>query len=467
MSALHLLRADPLTVYATEPPGLGGMSDPQKRFHQDQGSKRIFRAGNQIGKTRSGSAEAWWFATSCHPYREVPPAPNNGWILASDLKNGWPSICAKMREIEPVGILDPGCTYDRARGYYYRGLRCIRLNNGSLIVGKGSDQKIVALSSSTVDWAWVDEVPKESHWSELRTRLGVRQGSLWITLTPCGRPVDWLRDLIDGSPVTGSGPSEPGWSSHVVPLKWSNCPHRTEEDIAAQVASVPLYERSVRIAAGWEGITIARQVPGFSDSNIFTIDEDHPLDALTSIGIGVDYGEIVGNTLYCLVGFQESNGVLYCLGEWSPSSRMSTAEEVIGIRDNLIQPWGLTFYHIEHWRGDSNSAGRRGIAATVNQLIERGIADLLGSSSSIINCRPPFKGPGSVKARARLISSKAVEHKLMIHENCTRIIGSLRHWMGKNDSYKHAFDSLGYISDVYLGLEATIKNNPQPFTIIR
>ena len=466
--SLDLLMVDPLDRYLTEIPGLGGASPPQMLFHKDPASRRILRGGNQIGKTRAGSAEAWQYAMGSHRFKQVKPAPNCGWIMASDLRNGWPSISAKMREIQPLGVLDPACTYDRARGYSYRGIRAIKLADpwGSVIIGKGSDQSVIALSGESLAWCWVDEPPKEAHFSEIRTRLSATSGDLFITLTPAGRAVEFLRDLIDGNPHTGAEATEPGWSSHVVPLSWEACPHRTQADIEAQIASIPLHERSIRINAGWEGITISRQVPGFSSANIFEVGPDHPLDNLVSLGIGVDYGQKPSHTVYTLVGWSEVNNTLYCLNEWAPDATMSTREEIIGVQDHLLKPWGVDFYHIEHWRGDSNSAGRMGIGGTINTILEREIADLLGSPTSVISCRPPYKRAGSVKARSRLISSKCVEGKCMVHVDCTRIISSLRHWMGEPRSrFKHGFDAFGYISDVYYGLNKNTKN--QQFRIVR
>ena len=59
--ALHIAatqRIDPLTRYAEEWAGFGGMSPPQQRFHHSLNRKRLLLAANQIGKTRAGAAEA-------------------------------------------------------------------------------------------------------------------------------------------------------------------------------------------------------------------------------------------------------------------------------------------------------------------------------------------------------------------------------------------------------------------------
>ena len=466
---LSLVYFDPLKRYIMEPPGLGGMSKPQRAFHKDQSRLRLFRAGNQIGKTRSGAAEAFFHALGNHPFRDTPPTPNTGWVLCSDLRNGWPTLSQKLREIEPPGILDPECRYDSARGYYYRSVRGLKLTNGSLIIGKGSDQNPLALASGSVDWLWVDELPKPQHFSEFRTRGAVRNAPLWLTLTPIGRSAQWLKRLIDGDDFAGTDPEEGGWSSHVVPLRVENCPHRTAADINAQIAAMPPWEKSIRCEAGWDSVTISRRVPGFSvERNVFEQSEAHPLNDLNSIAIGCDWGITVGNTIFILVGYSENSETLYVLGEYSPTDRMTPAEEAAAVADHLLTPWGLTYYHLDHFKGDSNSSGRRSVAASCNSLFERAVSEYCNKSQPVIKARAPWKGRGSVLARARMLSSAALEGSLMVHNECQRVIASLQHWDGSpsTDKLKHAYDGLAYISDVYLGLDRS-RDDRMAYTIVR
>ena len=438
---------NPLRRYIEDWPGWGGQSPPQSRFHQSQSRKRLLLAGNQMGKTRAGAAEAWWHATGRHPYRPPLDVPNEGWILASDLKNGWPKISQKLREIEPPGVLAEGCTYDEARGFYYRGIRAVGLANGSLMIGKGSDQSVTALSSGTIAWQWFDEPPKRSHWGEFIKRGGVKSAPIWGTLTPIGRPCTWLRNTVEGDPVTGKGPESPGWTIFKAILSHENAPHLSEARVEEMIADTPSWERGQRILAEWEGYTIGRRVPGFTDSNI--VDDEFLNDVqFSELGLGADWGEVVGNTVWYLVGWDDV--AVYYLAEWSPSERMTEAEEVKALRNEVLKPWGVDFDQILVGRGDSNSAGRRGIAATVNQLINRAIAREIGRPRPPFEMKPPYKGPGSVKARARIISSACVEKRLYVHQDCTRLIHSYRHWMGANDSLKHPFDAAGYIGEHWL-----------------
>ena len=423
------------------------MSPPQSEFHRNQDRKRFLRWPNQTGKTRSGAAEAWWHALGDHPFRDVTPAPNIGSILCADLKNGWSKLSQKLREVQPDGILHLDCSFDEARGYYFRGKRGIGLLNGSLIQAFGSEQPLTALASDTVDWQWVDEPPKRSHWGEFRRSGYAKRASCWVTLTPIGRPVEWLRDIVSGNPQQGHAALEPDWFELVGKLDKAHCPHRSQQSIDEQIAETDALDRGQRIEARWQGFTIARRIPGFSEMNIIDDEEAEALQ-VEEVALGVDWGEVVGNTVWYLVGWTGS--AAYVLGEWSPGSRMTEAEEVRALRKELLIPWGVDFDQIAVARGDSNSAGRRGIASTVNQMVNRAIARELGRSRPPFELRPPYKGPGSVRARARILSSACIEGRLYVHQDCQRLIHTLRHWMGANDNLKHPFDAAGYILEHYL-----------------
>jgi len=366
----------------------------------------------------------------------------------------------KMREVQPPGILHPECSFDEARGYYFRGKRGVGLANGSLIQAFGSEQPLTALASDTVDWGWVDEPPKRSHLGEFRRSGYAKRAPIWVTLTPIGRPVEWLRDIVSGNPQQGHAALEPDWFELVGKLDREHCPHRSQQSIDEQIAETDALDRAQRIEGRWEGFSISRRVPGFSEENIIGDEEVDDL-IIEEIGWGVDWGEIVGHTIHFLVGWTGS--AVYVLGEWSPSDRMTETEECRALRAELLLPWGVDFDQVTVARGDSNSAGRRGIASSVNELMNRAVARELGRSRSPCPLRPPYKGPGSVKARARIMSSACIEGRLYVHQDCQRLIHTFRHWMG-GEKLKHPFDAAGYICEHWL---SPVTRSGAPYTLVR
>ena len=432
--------------YEHAAPGLGGMSPAQRAVHQSQHPRRLFIAGNQLGKSRSLTAEAWWHATGRHPFRlDMPEPPSLGWIVCADLRAGWPNVSRKLREIEPPGILDERQKFDDARGYTFMGSKMLRTKAGSIIVAKSGTQDLIALSGETIDWLLFDELPKRGHFSEARSRLAVRGSNRCLmAFTPIGRPVDWLRDHCEGNPKTGTAPRE-SWDIHRVPLTAENCPHRTPEDIQTQIAGYGPWEYRQRVLAEWDGISAERWIPGFTEGCVFG-DDEAPQN-VDSVGLGWDHGERPGSSVCYLV--VHSNGRVWVLAEYASKERNTPKAEAIEIQ-KMLKVWGIGLNRIDEARGDSNSAGRLGLGLSVNETLERAFADLAGSSRPPFPIRVPYKGRGSVKARARMLNAAAIDGRFRVHESCTRLIHSLRHWRGENNDLKHPYDAVAYIADVYL-----------------
>ena len=271
-------QADPLARYVMEAAGeRGGMSPPQRRLHATDSRKRAFIAANKIGKSYFGSAEAWFHLLSRHPFRKVPEPGSTGWVLCSDLRTGWEVISQVMRELQPPGVLHEACKYVPGIGYMYRGTKQLMLASGSSMVGKGCEQSLLALGSARVQWAWIDEPPKEGHFHGLRARLTMDVstpgcGALFITATPVGRPCEWLRRILEGSVEDNIDP-EPGWYVEHVELSLENAPHRKQEDIDAQMMECSPWEYNQRIKAQWDGLTKGRWVSGFSAANMFDAEQ--------------------------------------------------------------------------------------------------------------------------------------------------------------------------------------------------
>jgi len=441
-AAATAYKGNGLARYELEQPGLGGMSPGQASFHRSDHQRRILIGGNQIGKTRALCAEAWWHAIGRHPFRETTAAPNLGWVMTADLKGGWANFSRKMREIMPPSAVAERCFYDDARGFTRGGSKIIELANGSLIVGKSGSQDQMALSGATIDWLGIDELPKQAHWGEARSRVAVNSAPVFMCFTPIGRPAEFLRDWVEGNPNTGE-PAREDWDVQRVILNADNCPHRDPESIAQQIAGYGPWEYAQRVEGAWEGISNDAWI-AFGEENVFT----DPPDGIERLGLGWDHGEKPGASVCYLVGWDGYR--LWVLDEYTSNERNTPKAEAREIAD-MLKAWGIGLHQIDEARGDANSAGRLGLGFSVNELLERGFAEVLGQSRPPFTIQVPWKGSGSVKARARMMSSACVEGRFMVHQDCHRLIGALRHWRGESGGdYKHHFDAVGYIAEVYL-----------------
>tara|TARA_R110000824_G_scaffold197027_3_gene380338 strand:+ start:14008 stop:15393 length:1386 start_codon:yes stop_codon:yes gene_type:complete len=440
--AANAFKANGLITYELERPGDGGMSPGQEDFHRSDHQRRILIGGNQIGKTRALCAESWWHAVGNHPYRDAPEAPNLGWVMTADLKAGWANFSRKMREIEPPGVLSPRCFYDDARGYTRGGSKMIELKSGSLIIGKSGSQDQMALSGATIDWLGIDELPKQAHWGEARSRVAVNSAPVFMCFTPIGRPAEFLRDWVDGNPDTGA-PAREDWYLQRVILSAENCPHRDAESIENQIAGYGPWEFAQRVEGAWAGVTTDAWI-AFTEENIF----DDPPENIEAIGLGWDHGEKPGASVCYLVAWDGMR--LWVLDEYKSTERNTPKVEAKDIKA-MVERWGINLHQIDEARGDSNSAGRLGLGFSVNELLERGFADALGKTRAPFNIQVPWKGAGSVKARARLLSHSCLDGSFMVSSQCKSLISALRHWRGESASdFKHHFDAVGYIAEVYL-----------------
>ena len=448
--------ADPLWVYRNAAPGKGGMAPFQRRFHESRARKRMLLAANRVGKTYGGAAEAWDKAGG----RDGFLVPSLGWILCSDLQSGWAAVSRCLRSLEPPDCLDPRCQYTEEDGYTVAGRRMVKLASGSLMVGKGSDQKVLALESDEVDWAWVDEPPKRTHFSALRTRLQASMGPLWVTLTPIGRPVDWLRELVEGNPGEGVPVLEDDWWVEHVEVTAENAPHRTPESIETQRAECDAWEYNQRILAGWDGVSVGRKLAAFSDALVFgdeLFDEEYD-----SYRLGIDHGEGDGKEVAYLEGIQGRRVTL--LREYA-----STSEGGFLPRDHargilaMLRSVGLTLFAISEAHGDTNSAGMMASGVRYNTLLEDAFARELKLSRCPVSIQPAQKRKGAPRASISALNAWCAEGRWRVHESCTKFQHAARHFTGREKDLKDAIDAARYgVMDMLLSPEpagASLKLN--------
>ena len=162
-----------LDMYAWADPSGGGMSPGQRRFHVCAAQYRRLQAGNQVGKSYAGAAEAWWAMTGTHPLRPAPPRLL-GWIVLPDLQGDWPKISSKLRTLQPPGVLAERCHYDPVRGYMSGGQRCIELQSGA------SPSR-----SPAHRMRWLSRAAR-SIGSGLTSRRSAHTGTRWRNVSPSG-----------------------------------------------------------------------------------------------------------------------------------------------------------------------------------------------------------------------------------------------------------------------------------------
>ncbi len=410
---------------------------------------------HNCGKTVAGAAEAWAHATGEHPFRDVPAAPSEGWIVANDLDGDWPKISAALRMLEPPGALAEGCHYDPATGYRYRSGRMVALANGSIMRPKSGTQQVLALAGRAIDWLWIDEPPKQGHWGEALARVASNSAPAWLTFTPIGRPLEWLRTYIHGDPETET-PGHPAWQRGeiVIQLTHENAPHRTAASIQAQIDDCDPLEVRQRIYAEWDGVTVGRALSSFSEACI--IDDEGLPPTADEIRLGIDHGEGAGKQMAYVVAIVGRR--YYVLAEYRGAKASTPHEDAEGIVA-MLTGLGLTVHHVTRAFGDVNSAGKLGGGGKLNAFLEAAIAKVCRLNEPPFTIEKPAKGAGSVKAGQRAINHACKEGRWFVHESCRSWIHAAKHYTGAEADLKDPIDAGRYaIADHILVPHAS----PQP-----
>nr|WP_198963441.1 terminase large subunit [Sinorhizobium fredii] len=246
----------------------------QKEFHAAGAEyrERLFMAGNQLGKTLAGAAEAamhltgrypdWWdgrrfdrpivMLAGSESYELTrdgvqrllvgPPLSEEDWGTGYIPKA---AIVETTRRSGVSGALD-SVTVRHASG------------GASTLLLKGYDQGRTKWQANTVDYVWFDEEPPEDVYLEGITRTNATQGSIAVTFTPLkGMSTVVARFIMPGD--------DPGALYRTVTtMTIDDAEHYSAEERAKIIASYPAHEREAR----------TKGVPSLGSGRIFPVAEE-------------------------------------------------------------------------------------------------------------------------------------------------------------------------------------------------
>ncbi len=166
---------------------------PQAEFFRAAATHktRIFRSGNQVGKTTSGAVDVLLACLGWHPWFKFRP-PIRAWCSGLDWDFGigqviWPA----MKALIP---------WEQVRSITYMRKSAPQLplqivfGNGSEITFKSADSGRRKYQGAPLHYVWIDEEHPPDVVEEARTRLIKNRGYLSCTLTPVMR-MRWVQDM--------------------------------------------------------------------------------------------------------------------------------------------------------------------------------------------------------------------------------------------------------------------------------
>lgn len=362
-------------------------------------------------------------------------------------------------------VVAPGCTWNEATGF--NGGNLCRLRNGSTCEILSYEQDPQAHASDSMDIVLLDEPPPPAHFTEAEARVFDRSGAVWVTLTAVGRPVKWLKEVVEQGIAEREAGEGEGWSFYQIALTAENCPWYTPAQIRRRIREVARtpWEYAQRIEGAWDGISEERRFASFTDQNVVPLTvrptEGWPLPGeRIHAALAVDHGEGPGHSHWLLFGWQVAKRSQYgvdlvvrVLAEWTNPRRMSAAKEAKAVKA-MVEAAGVKLHDLDFAVGDTNTAAKSAGARTLNELFELEFAKLMKrpADNPRLRFRPAKKGPDSINAGLAICNQLFDEEigaddpvrSLQISEGCKRLVESCSHWQGKDDELKHAADCLRY-----------------------
>lgn len=383
----------------------------------------LLRAANQAGKTEAGAAKVWHYA------RQNPGSIIL--VVAANHKSKVEVVGAKLAALAPLPELLPGSDYNPTRGWRND---VVQMRNGSRIIFRSAESQATSIAGLTAHAVWIDEPPPQHLWGEILSRVAVHNGPVWITMTPIGRSLEWLRTIIEGDPTKGIEPQE-DWLQITIELSPKDCPWRTQESIDAQCASYGPWEYAQRALGAWEGVTPDRMFPAFTESLVVSeLPQGH---TEWSVGLGMDHGIGAGHEACVLILWSLPLGRMIVWDEYV-NETATTPEVDAGHIMAMLARHQIRPQHVDLAYGDTNAAGKAQPGAKINDMMELHMAP--------IHIRNPDKRTGSVDHGVRMLHLAMQRGHFQIHPRCKSTIKSLRHWQGKDDDLKHILDALRYVS---------------------
>lgn len=397
----------------------------QLQFLKSNHKRRLIRAANRTGKTEVASVEALCLAIRESPWKELDKKPTTGLIVSSDWKQTKDVIGKKLWDRVPKQLLKEGSDWNPNRGWKNS---IMEFKNGSIILFRSGEANTTSIAGLTVDWVLIDEPCPQHLYGEIVARVATSGGPIFLSMTPIGKDLKWLRDIVEGDELRNIPPQEE-WEQYNIQLTTEDCPHRTQESIDNQISSVGRWEYEQRILGAWESMSVNRCFEGLTESSI----QAELPKRNYNVAFGIDHGELAGKEV-CILGLYTKDGII--IYDEYISSSISIPEQDAEQIKLMLHKNNLTTKDISIAWGDINSAGKSASSVKINAL--------LGNALNI-NIERPNKKPGSIDYGIKLLNAALKRGHIKIHPRCSNLILALKTWDGSNNKAKDKIDAFRYL----------------------
>ena len=361
------------------------------------------------------------------------------------------SIQALIWKLLPKDLIDPETQYTPGRGFRGK-VPIVRFkpqgtaSAGSVLRVKTTNQGSLGVASASVSYVQIDEPPPRGLWGEVAAR-GLRagpHGGRGLSLTPVGRPCDWIQDLCESGIVSDT--QAPLTVPNVTPQ--GGRPMLTEDQIEDIAARYLPMDRPQRLLGEWVGPVEDRTFTAFEDDAIST---DRPTPGWKwEIGIGIAHGADAGSQVAILVavfkGHKDKRPRVHVLDEYTSGGEAVEpgrhARAILG----MLRRNGMTHNSVDRWVGDRKYGGKRHGGKMGNSRLMRAFEVELGLPRGELpfTLRTAHKPRGSIYEGCSILHECMIRKNFTIHPRCQQVVRSLREFRFRDDSSKHAIDALRY-----------------------
>lgn len=383
-------------------------TEAQARWLAFGGKLQLWRAANQVGKSRAQAKKALHMIRRTGPFANRPPGPVRVLVISISKEQMEP-LHAKFWELLPKEEVDPSVNFRPGFGFVGKPARVVFDRGpgaGSLIMFATYSQGANRIEGGTWDVIILDEPPPEEMWSAVTSRLlHGRPGELWITFTatPQSPDLTYLRQKVDAGEVREMQTS----LTVKAVTRTDGVRLLSQAKVDAFVAACLPIERDMRVHGGWDIVQTERYLPGWGSHCI----EDTPPPPGATLCVGLDHGTGAGKQAAALVAVyqpeRELHPRVWVLEEYRADGFSTPEMDAIGIMEMLGRR-GFGYDDVDKWWGDRATGMDKHDIAKSNKLIRVELARLMGRRDSdprMKRIEVPYKRTGSVLWGFRMLNA--------------------------------------------------------------
>lgn len=428
----------------------------QDKWLRLRGRILLWRAANQIGKSRGLARKLINFITRRGVYADRRPGPVNVLVISISKEQMEP-LHSKLWELLPKNEIADDVEFTPGFGFRGKPPRVTFIagpGKGSVMTFATYAQGSKRIAGGTYDVVAMDEPVPERVFGEVRPRvLHGDPGEIWITMTPTpdSPPLDYLRDKVEKGEVQELHTELT--VENVTLLESDGTAGRpllTQAQIDEYASSLLEAEKDMRLRGGWEIIVKDRMLDNWGPHCVGQIRV--PRGAL--IAVGIDHGAGQGKQAAALLTVEQPHGEapIVSVLEETVAQGYTTPEHDAQAIIEMLERRGWSYDAVDVWMGDRATGMNRWDIRKSNAELVRQLARIVNRrTEELKRIEVPYKFHGSVSYGFRQMNAIMGRRDgdgrshFRVDPKCVKFIGACERWRGSTrDPLKDILDAVRY-----------------------